>query len=212
MRTVDGYRWLTPVIGATRSFSERVILGTMGIEALVSAVDGRQWLSAAPFSRIDFGIDFGTGGGAAPTSTVRGDVLEISTSVDLETLPDGDLRWYFFHFVLNTLNEIAGRHGLSVPPPLDVMPRPPDDLPGTDHVPVMTAMDAGAELMGIQAELAGLQDGEILVIALNRAGDDEVAAEARIRKIDARLERKLGPIGGSSSLGNGYMWAVAIRL
>jgi hypothetical protein len=206
--------WLVPAIAVESAVPRKILDAAHSIDAVGMVVNGQKWLASAPFDEVQFGVIFVNGGDGKPTYRRRQKVLEVDTAIDPRALPDLDhvgYQWHFFNFAVETLNDLGRRYGLSSPPPLKMPPYTQHCLGQAVSGDLATPNTPAEAFAGVEAELAALEDNEVLVIALRSPTDDESAADARIRKIDARLERRLGSISGSSFLGQGYMWAVAIE-
>ncbi len=202
--------WLDPGISIESGVTQPIADATEVLDLLRTVIDGRRWLATAPFSSILFTINFVRGGNGRPSFTHRRDTLVVDTAVDAGELPSLDedgYRWHFFDFALRTFDDIAQKFEL---------PRPPLNMnlagPGPVGIPasVGTPLSSGGEAAGIAAELAALEDDEVLVVA-RRPADAPQSTHDRRRSVESTLSTTLGTIRASAFVGDAYVWAVSIE-
>src|SRR6266496_8985 len=199
--------WLEAAISIESTVSQPIADATEVLDLVRAVIDGRRWLAAAPFSSIVFGINFVRGGNGRPGFTRRRDTLMVHAAVDPDGLPSLDedgYRWHFFYFALQAFEDIAEKYKLR---------RPPLNMNLTGPGPVWIPDSAGTPLSGdgaaagIAAEMAALEDDEVLVVARLPA-DGPQPVNDRLQAVESTLSTTLGTIRASATAGDAYVWAV----
>ena len=113
---------------------------------------------------------------------------------------DAAVGWLFLTQILRDLEEVGQRYGLGRPP---LRTAPPPDLPVDDPGDQVLAGNAG-----LDAELAALEDDEILVaVPVELPGEDPTATLVRLHRTEEAVSGRLGPSRASSTAGEVYVWA-----
>ena len=194
--------WLWPGLFVEGSIPRETDLAAAdAVDLVASVVDGPAWLRTARFSSISYGILFARAGDLEPMRIHRRSLV-VSTRCHPDLLTSGDaaVRWMFFTQVLRDLDEIGKKYGLGSPP-LNISPKDVTASP----VGSPLAESGGAD---VSAEMAALEDDEVLVAVPSELPDeDRAAAEARLTRTEEAVSRLLGPSRAGSTAGEAYVWA-----
>jgi len=195
-------KWLWPALFVEDSIPRETDLAAAdAVDLVASVVDGPTWLRGARFSSISYGILFARVGDPEPMR-VRRRSLVMSTCCHPDRLTSGDgaVRWMFFNQVLQDLADVGKKYGLG-DPPLRIPPPAASEPPGEFFVDACGRADVGAEM-------AAMEDDEVLVVVLCKLPDeDQVAAEARLTRTEEAVCRLLGPSRAGSTAGEAFVWA-----
>jgi len=198
-----GLAWLWPAIAVEDDVRHNADLAAIEVVDMVATiVDSSAWLREAQFTSICYAIMFTRADGKESTRVRRGE-LELQTYCDPDLLPTGHaaVRWKFFLQVLRDLERIGEKYGLGNPPLKVPSYETPEFLEGgTSLLPPGNA--------DFRAELAALEDDEVLVAVPSELPDeDRVASAARRTKTEEAVSRLLGPSRAGSTAGDAYVWA-----
>jgi hypothetical protein len=195
--------WLWPALAVEDSIPRETDLAAADAVDLAAAIiDGPAWLREARFSSISYGILFARADDPQPMRIHRRE-LELSTGCHPDRLRSGDaaVRWMFFTQVLRDLEDVGKKYGLGSPP----LRTSPHDASALVHAQLPLAGSGHAD---VSAEMAAMEDDEVLVAVPSELPDeDRAAAEARLTRTEEAVSRLLGPSRAGSTSGEAYVWA-----